>query len=150
MLRRRRPKLAAARLRSAANPSGMGSWYVDPHGFAHRAWAVDRRRLWQGRIRQRLVPEATLWRWADTDGARAIRGTLPGVLELPPAAGGPDFQSAHSIPELPRGRIHPLFTPESSGYHNPFDPRLPGFPNLRVGGRSGSGDGDQRGDWAPA
>jgi hypothetical protein len=102
-------------MRHRPPPNGDGSsgaWYVDPHGFGERAAGVRRRRRWYARVSQRLVPETTLWGWADVDGARALK---EGASGLESASTGPaiaPLETPETLPELDQPTIHPQFTPE--------------------------------------
>ena len=91
------------------------SWYGDPHGFAERSWVVRRRRARYARVIRKLVPDVTLWGWADVDGARVLREA---PVSVPTPDPGPRervrrrVRLAETHPELVRRRIHPPFTAE--------------------------------------
>jgi hypothetical protein len=89
-----------------------GAWYADPHGFVERATTVRRRRGYLRRLTHSLVPEVTLWGWADTDGARTIRENTDPPLGAATAPTTPDGQREIQVPDLDIRQIHPPFTPE--------------------------------------
>jgi hypothetical protein len=93
-------------------PTGVRSWYTDPHGFAERASTVRRRRHWYARVAQRLMPEATIWGWADVDGARSLQEVVTEPAESVPEPEIPALDAPKRASELGRRRIHPPFTAE--------------------------------------